>query len=164
MKKSWLFIILGVLVATVISLYFKVKTWGKNVTYGIADGVKLNNISVKGISVFLPIWIYNPTPMNIVISNLDLKVYFNGYYVSNIQSRSNYQLLNKRNSTYPLLINVDPASTLKLLAEQGQIINEKDWLDQINVRVEGSVKMDFGLISINNLKINLEDSLKTYVV
>ena len=164
MKKTWIFIILGVLIATVIGVFLKAKSWGKSVVYGVANGVTIKNISFSGMNILLPIWIYNPAPINIILSNLDLKIYFNDYYVSKIQSPSNYQIKKKQNSTYPLMVNIDAKSTLKLLAEQGQIINEKDWLEMVNVKVIGTVTMDLGLVTITNFKINVEDSLKTYVV
>jgi LEA14-like dessication related protein len=163
MKKTWLFTILAVVVATAVGIYLKVRSWAKQIDYGVADGVQLEQLSYEGIKVLLPIWIYNPAPFDVVFSNLNLRIYFNDYYVSTIHSKKNYKIASKQNSTYPIMVTLDPKATLHLLAEQGQIIDEKNWLEKVTVRVEGSVDMDFGLLRINNYDIELVDSLKSYV-
>jgi len=159
----WIFIIVGSIIGLVVGAFFKVKNWISKIDYGVADGVSLEKVTAQGITVLLPIWIYNPSPFNLVFSNLDLKIYFNGFYVSNIKSPKTYMIASKRNSTYPLYVNIDPKATISLLAQQGQIINEKDWLEKVTVKVEGTVTAEIGVIRVNKLKIDLTDSLKYYV-
>lgn len=166
MKKTTkivLVALLGMAVATTVGLYFRSKSYLKEIKYGISTGVKLLRIGLKDIQILLPIWLYNPTPINIVVSNLDLRIYMNGYYVSTITSPKSYQLTSGQKSTYPLIISIKTGDVLNLLENEGQIINDQDWLSKVIIRVEGTVTVDLGLFRLNRKKIFIEDSLKKYV-
>jgi len=161
-SKIVLFSTIGALILLAVIGYMKAKKWISQINYGIASGVKVSKITLQNVSVYVPIWFYNPTPFSFVVSDLDLKIYFNNQYVSSIISPSNYRLNSKVNSTYPLTINVKYADIIKLLAEQGTIINDPDWLSKIQVRIVGTVKIDTGILSLKQ-NINITDSLKYYV-
>ncbi len=163
MKKGYIYLIVGLLVATIVTTIIKVNLWSKQIKYGIANGVKLLGLSGSKISIFLPIWIYNPTPFSMVASNLNLRVYFNGYPVTTIQSSESYKIKSKDYSTYPLTVNVIPQDVLKLLAEQGTIIDEPNWLKKVDVRLLGTITLDVGIFRIKDFEIDYTDSLKSYV-
>ena len=162
MKNKWIYIVIGVLILTVVSVWLRAKNLIGKIKYGLADGVKLNNISFQGAQIYLPIWFYNPTAISFVVSDLDLKIYLNDQFASRWQSPSNYVLKSKKNSTYPILINVATKDVMNILALQGSIIDEDNWLEKVQVRVVGSVKIDTGLFPIR-IPINIVDSLKYYV-
>ena len=163
MKKGIIFSIIGIFIVGFIALFVKAKQWVKEIKYGVASGVKLQKISPTSIQVYLPVYFYNPTPLSFILSNLDLKVYFNGYYVSSITAPANYKIVKKKYSTYPLTLDVEPEFLLKLLQDNGSVINDPDWTSKVNVKVIGSAKIDLGLIKINDFPINFEEPLKSYV-
>ena len=163
MKKGWIYGIIGAVVLFIVVSAIKVSQWSKKIQYGVANGVKLIGLSGKNVKVLIPLWIFNPTPFSMVISKLDLDIYFNGYYVSKIQSKSNYKIQSKANSTYPLEINVRPMDIIKLLADQGTIIDQGNWLERVEVKVKGKATIDLGLFTLRNFNIELKDSLKYYV-
>jgi hypothetical protein len=162
MKKRTL-IILAVIVGIIVTIYLSFRSWIQKVQYGVDKGVKLKKISVRNIIVYLPIYFYNPSSLNIVVSNLDLKVFMDNYFVTNITSRGNYELRSKQYSTYPIDINIAPGDLLKILSEKGQVIDDPDWLKDVNVNVQGTATFDLGFIRIPNVPINFSDSLKYYV-
>lgn len=163
MKKGWIYAIVGVLVVGIVTTIIKINQWSKQIKYGIAEGVEILGFSGSNISVLVPMWIYNPTPFSMVASNLNLKVYFNGYPVSTIKSQSNYKIKSKDYSTYPLNVNVIPQDVLKLIAEQGTIIDEPNWLKKVDVRLLGTVTLDIGIFQIRDFEIDYTDNLKTYI-
>ena len=163
MTKKIIFGFLGALVLAAIILAIRAKTWINQVKYGVATGVKPLKIGFNIIKVYMPIYFYNPTPFTIVASNLDVKILFDSHYVSRIKSPSNYKLISKQNSTYPLTVNVDPKEVINLLAERGEIINDPDWLKKVKVTVIGTVTLDVGLFKLNKFPIEFTDSLKYYV-
>jgi LEA14-like dessication related protein len=160
--KIALFSIIGVLILSVVIGYIKAKKWISEIRYGLANGVRITQFTVQNVSILLPIWFYNPSPFSLVVSDLDLRIYLNNEFVSTIKSPSNYRLNSKVNSTYPITINVKYRDIINLLAKHGAVIDDPDWLKKVNVRVVGDVKLDVGLFSMRR-KINIEDSLKSYV-
>lgn len=161
--KKWIIIAVALLVASVVAVYFKAKKWMSEINYGFAEGFKYNGLVNKSIELIVPIWIYNPTPVSVVFSDLDLKVFMNGVHVSNIQSSSNYKIASKRNSTYPLTVKVDPKALINLLAEQGAVIDQQDWMKKVMIRVEGTITADVGIFKLKNYHIEMNDSLKSYM-
>jgi LEA14-like dessication related protein len=164
MKNSWIYIVIGIVVLSVVGLVIKAKSWKDNFKYGLANGIKLLGLNGKNISVLIPIYIYNPTPFKMVVSDLNLDVYFNGFKVSTIQSRSNYALTSQEYSTYPITVLIKPMDVINLLADQGAIIDQPDWLKKVNVRILGSVTMYAGVFTIKDYEIDITDSLKSYLV
>jgi len=162
-SKIVLVSLLGIAVASLIGFYVKAKSYVKEVKYGINIGVKILKIGLKDVQILLPIWIYNPSPINIIVSNLDLRIYLDGYYVSTIKSPSSYQLTSEQKSTYPMTISIKTADVLNLLADKGEIINDPEWLSKVFIKVEGTVTLDLGIVRLNKKKIFIEDSLKKYV-
>ena len=160
-KKALL--IVAVIVGIIVTIYLSFRSWLKKVEYGVANGVRLKKISARNIIVYLPIYFYNPSTLNIIVSNLNLKVFMDNYFVTNITSSGNYQLRSKEYSTYPIDINIAPGDLLKILSEKGQVINDPDWLKSVNVNVQGTATFDLGFIRIPNVPINFSDSLKYYV-
>jgi LEA14-like dessication related protein len=163
MKNSWIYIVIGMVALAVVGLVMKAKSWQSKVEYGIGKGVKILGLNGKNISVLIPIYIYNPTPFKVIISNLDLDIYFNGFKVSTIESRSNYALPPQKYSTYPITVLIKPMDVINLLADQGAIIDQPDWLKKVNVRILGSVSWYAGVFTIKDYKIDLTDSLKSYL-
>ena len=162
--KNWrIYSIVGVLILSVVLLVLKIKSLAKNIKIGITNGVAITKIGVKVIQIRLPIWFYNPFPNNIIVSDLDLKIYFEDYYVSTVKSPNNYKLESTKNSIYPILIDIEPRHLLKMLSDKGYMIDDPDWLNKVNVKIIGDVTADLGLMRLNNFPISLEDSLKSYV-
>jgi LEA14-like dessication related protein len=162
--KNWVAIAIGVVIFSVVALYIRVRTWASQIEYGITSGVKLIAISTKNIVVRIPLYFYNPTPIEFVVSNLNIAVYFNDYFISQIVSDKNYAIRPKENSTYPVDINVPPNYVLKFLSEQGILINDQDWLDKVNVKLIGKITVSVGPFTIRNIPFNVEDSLRNYIV
>jgi len=163
MNKKIILAIVAGLILGVVGVYIKAKSWIKDFKFGIASGVKLTKISLTRIDVYLPLWFYNPAPINAVISNLDLKIYFDGYFISSIKNPKNMVLASKRNSTYPLEISLSTGQILTYLGDRGNIINDPDWLKQVEVTIIGSATFDLGIAKMNNFPIKVVDSLKSYV-
>jgi hypothetical protein len=163
MSKKILYGILGALVLSVVLFYLKAKSWIKQFKFGIASGVRITKISLTKIDVYLPLWFYNPAPIDAVISDLDLKIFFDGYYISSIKSPKHIALVSKRNSTYPIDISLSIGQALEYLGDRGEIINDPDWLKQVEITIIGSVTFEIGLIKMKKFPIKIVDSLKSYV-
>jgi len=165
MNKKILYGLLAGIVLTIVLLTIKFKSWKKEFKFGIASGVRFTKIGLTNIQIHLPLWFYNPSPIQAVISNLDLKIFFNGTYISSIKSPANYLLASKRNSTYPLDISLSTGQILNWIAEHGYMIevDNTDWLKKVDIVIIGNVTLDLGLVKMKNIPIKIEDNLKTYV-
>lgn len=162
MKKGWI-IGIGIVVALIVGLIVKAKQWFKELKYGIAPGFQLLQVGVREVRVLVPVYIYNPTPFNAIISDMNLRIYFDEYYISTVQVKGNYALRPKEYSTYPLEFKVSTGQVLKYLAERGEVINDPKWTKKVRVSVDGTVTADIGIIKLYNQRVQFNDSLKSYV-
>jgi len=161
MKKVW-FIVIGLVVAFIVWVVVKSKKWAKEVKYGVADGYQLLKIGVSEVKVLLPVYIYNPTPFNAIVSDLDLQIYFDGYFLANVRTPGNYAIKPKSYSTYPLTFSVSTGHLLKYLGERGHVINDPNWLSKVKVSIVGTVSADVGVLRLRNQEVQLNQSLKDY--
>jgi LEA14-like dessication related protein len=161
MKKG-LLIVLGLVVAFIVWMLVKSKQWANEVKYGVADGWKLLKIGVTEVTVLIPIYIYNPTPFNAIVSDLDLQIYFDGFYLATVRTPGNYALKPKQNSTYPLTFTVSNGQMLKYLGERGYVINDPNWMKNVKVTVVGTVSADVGILKLSKKRVELNQTLKDY--
>ena len=163
MTKKIIYIILASIALGVVMFIFKLKSWIKNIKFGVAEGVRLQKIGLTEINVYLPLWFYNPSPIQAVISDLNLKIFFDGYYISSVKSPKSYLLAPKQNSTYPLDISLSTGQILTYIGDRGYIINDPEWLKKVEITIIGSVTFDLGIVKMKNYPIKIEDNLKSYV-
>ncbi len=163
MTKKIIYIVIASIALGVVMFMFKLKNWIKNIKFGLAQGVHLQKIGLTEIKVYLPLWFYNPSPIEAVISDLNLKIFFDGYYISSVKSPKNYMLASRVNSTYPLEITLSTGQILNYIADRGYVINDPDWLEKVEITIIGSVTFDLGIIKMRNFPIKIEDNLKSYL-
>jgi len=160
--KKYLLVFFGLLITAVVALVIKARQWVNEIEYGMAEGFEILNRSAKGIDMRMPMWIYNPTPFNVIVSKTYLRVYFDNYYMSTIETNSNFQLSSKKNSVLPLIVQVAPKHILRYLSDRGTVINDPNWKKKVKVTVTGRISIELGVFSLRNIPVNFTESLKYY--
>jgi len=161
--KSKIAIIFGLIVLTIVLLVISVKTWINKIDYGVADGFRIKTLGLKKVTILLPIYINNPTPFKIIVSDLDIDIYFDQLYISKIKTKGNYALLPKQYSTYPLEFQVATKDLIDYLANKGYQINDPEWKSNIEVTLDGNVTVDAGIFRLTNKDFKVVENLKSYV-
>lgn len=166
MKQKKLIIIVSAIIGFVIISYLSIRRWIKSLEYGLASGVKINRVNfqnILSISILLPFYFYNPTPFNLVVSNMNLDVFFDGLKMSEILFEGTFKLKSKQRSNLPFNVNLNVQDVINYLAEKGENINDPDWIKKTKVTMIGTIDVDLGIFNLKKVPFNYTDSLKYYI-
>ena len=70
----------------------------------------------------------------------------------------------KTASEYPLLINAPVMGMLEILKDQGTVIDDPKWQEKVLVSVDGNLSAETGVVSVKNVKVNFDGTLKEWMV
>lgn len=162
--KSKLILILAGISALAVAGYLSVRSWMKKLKFGIKPTeMSLSHIGWDAVEIILPIWIYNPTPLNIIVTGMNIKVYIQGTYLATLTSNNKYMIKSKIASEYPVLISLPTSDLLKVLSEHGTAIDDPNWKSKVKLAVQGSVSLESGVVVLNNLKLDFDDTLQGWM-
>jgi LEA14-like dessication related protein len=162
--KNKLVYIIGGIIALVLAGWVAVRSWMNRIQYGIdAAGIKITHLGFDSVQLKLPVWIYNPTPFDVVIKGFNVEIYIDDIYAATLNTDANYMLKSKVASQYPLLVNLPTAPLIQILKEKGAVIDQPNWQEKVRISVVGSVGMESGIVNINRMSVNFDDSLKNWM-
>ena len=163
MKGKIILILAGISALAVVG-YVSVRSWMKKIKFGIKPGsISLSHIGWDSVEIILPVWVYNPTPLNIIVTGMNIKVYIQGTYLATLTSNNQYMIKSKVASEYPILILLPTSTLLKVLSEHGTAIDDPDWKSKVRLAAQGTVSIESGVVALNNLKLDLDDTLKGWM-
>jgi len=162
-KKIIYILIVAALISGVV-VWYKAKGWAEQIDSGmIPEDIKLSRITTNTVDISIPIWFYNPTPVNLVVSDLDLKIYFDGYFISSVKTPQSYMLKSNQRSTYPLGVQIGIGPVLEYLSNKGYVINDPNWMKKVKITIIGNGTIDVGLLKFKKFPVNFESSLKYWL-
>jgi LEA14-like dessication related protein len=163
MKNKWIYILAGITGLAVLG-YVIVRGWLNKLDYGIdVAKIKILHIGFDNVQMKLPVWIYNPSPFNIIIKSFHLNLYINGQYLAKVNSDNTYMIKGKASSQYPLIINIPSASLISILKDYGAVIDEPNWQKRVNISVDGTISLESGIVTANKIKLKFDDTLKNWM-
>jgi LEA14-like dessication related protein len=164
MKGKLIFILMGIAVLATAG-YFAVKSWIDKIDFGVKSSeIKLLALNFQQIQLRVPMWVYNPTPFNIIIKKFDINVYIDDVFIAKMVSDNNYMIKTHVASEYPIIVVASTPQVLDILKERGTIIDEPNWMEKVNIRIDGTVSIESGVVNVNRLKVNFDDKLKNWMM
>jgi LEA14-like dessication related protein len=156
-------IISGVFLAVIIVLYARLRSKLKKVQFGLKpEKIKVTQWNLQSVRILLPIWIYNPSNADVILKNLDLGVYIDKLFLASIESGEKYMLKGGIASEYPVEITVPYTNLLNVLKERGVMLDDPAWTTKVNIAIAGKVGMETGLLSLNNIRVDVEDNVQNW--
>ena len=162
--KSKLILILAGISALAVASYLSIRSWMAKMKFGIKPAsISLSHIGWDSVEIILPVWVYNPTPFNVIVTGMNIKVYIQGSYLATLTSNNHYMIKSKIASEYPVLISLPTSTLLKVLSEHGTAIDDPNWKSKVTLAVQGTVSLESGVVALNNLKLDFDDTLKGWM-
>jgi len=159
MKNKWIIILVGIS-AISIAGYFSFKKWLSRLKYGIKPAeLKVKHIGFDFVEILLPVWVFNPLPISVIITKMSLNVSINNTFLGTVYSDNKYMIKSNLASEYPVLIKLPTSDLLKVLSEHGTAIDDPNWKSKVRLGVDGSVSAESGLMKVSNIKIKIDNTL-----
>jgi len=156
-------LILAALIAAAVFLRFRIQNAVKNFNFGIAPGVKLDSFSFDKTTITIPIWINNPTGLNITISKLELELFINNIYCGSIFFNRAYVIKASSRSIIPFKYTVNNVNAMQVLIANAQFIGTNNWRDKLNIIVQGRVRAESGPIYLDNIPIYIDGTYQSWM-
>lgn len=162
MKKTTL--IISLIIGFIVLSYVSIRRWITQIDWGVKSAdIEVKKIGLSSIDLKIPIWVYNPTPFDVIITHFNFNIYLNGMFLSNLTSSTNYRLISKYASEFPIMVSIPTRDLLKILERHGGVIDQPKWKEKVRVQVDGTFSAESGVVAINNYAISFDDSLKNWV-
>jgi len=146
--------------STYIALNYK--HWYNDLRYGMNAGLKLNQISGKKTVITIPMWLFNPSPIPFIISNLNLDVFIDGRNVGKITTKS-YKIAANEKNDLNLTISIENVQLVQSIISSTQGFSDLDWRQKTDVKVKGSVGLYVGPFFIQRLPIEFTEKAAYYL-
>jgi LEA14-like dessication related protein len=162
--KPKIIIIISVVFGFLALSYIAVRSWINRIKFGLkVKNLKINKIGWQNINITLPLWMYNPSPFDIVIKNVNLNVYIDGTYLATLSTTQGYMIKSKVASEHPIAINIPTNQLLDILKDKGAMIEDPNWMEKVSISLDGSIGLEAGLINIPKWKIHFDDTLQSWM-
>lgn len=159
-------IIALILAITVLLAFFtrnRIKQSVKELDYGIAPGIKFTSFDFSTSKIILPIWVYNPTNLSIIISRLNLNIFINKDFAGTVKVERSYQIKAMDKSIIPLEVELNNVQAMQVLISNQQAIKNNTWRDKIDLTVSGTAKAEAGMIYIDTVPVSISGNYKFWM-
>jgi LEA14-like dessication related protein len=142
MKRGLIWVGVGsLLVGAGMWIKYQMDLSGKLV-YGIKNA-KLKKVTLDAVYLEMDLVITNPTEINVGINSVDVDIYANNVFITNIVNNVPIEIKPNSNSSVPLKIKINPK---QLITDTGSLFNSGFKMDDVVIKTKGILKIKkFGI-------------------
>ena len=155
-----------ILASTLILAFFvrnRIKKAVSQLDYGIAPGLKITGFDFSKSTLTLPVWVYNPTNLSIIVSRLDLNVFINKTFAGNVKVTRSFQIKGLDRSVIPLDVELSNTQVMQIFLQNQKYINDGTWRDKIDLTVTGTARAEAGVIYIDTVPVTISGNYKFWM-
>lgn len=162
-KTNIIALFLGVSILIGFFVRNKIQKAIKELDYGVAPGIKVSDFNFDSSTLILPIWVYNPTNLKMIISNLELDCFINKLFVGKVKLDRSFAITPNGKSIVPLQIELKNTQAFQIIIDNQKYIQAGTWRDKIELSLRGSLRAESGIVYISRIPVSIDGNYKFWM-
>lgn len=162
-KIKILLVVIVIAIAATLVIRNRLKKAVSQLDYGIADGVKVLSMNLSTTTIAVPVWVFNPSALNVTISNMEMNLYVNKQFAGKILLNRTIIIAAKSNSIIPLEFSTNNTQLMQILINNAKYFNDNSWREKLNIAVMGTLRAEAGMIYIDTLPVSADGTYKYWM-
>jgi hypothetical protein len=156
-------LILGATLILAMFVRNRIRNAVSRLDYGIAPGLKITNFTFGEATLVLPIWVYNPANLNIILSRMNLNIFINKTFAGTVRIDKSYRISAQNKSIIPLTVTLQNTQVMQILIQNQNALLDGSWREKIDITVTGTTRAEAGVIYVDTLPFSLSGNYKWWM-